>query len=707
MREDIMLLKSAKINNYRNFDVVTIPFEVFSVLVGPNNIGKSSILQALEYVFTPVNPRNITITKSDFFDPSKKIMVEVVLGDLDEKDKAAFYHDDGLINAVDNTITIRFESSWSSVDQDVENECYFVRGDLPVDQQRMADFSTRYKPFLPYYIISSERSALHEVGISKNRDLGRVLRVYSSDYLKPLPTLLAELKAIFEILDKGNSDWVGFPADIYENSKKVAAEVFAVIPPNFVITIVGKEISIIDNTLEEVEKKWSSVENNLNDFTTKHREVLFLDHFLQLIEKMPILIKRAKTQLSLYELRSGMLAERKFEEMNLGFKQIFDDMLPGQKVGVNLFSIQDDELISQISVDIDDQSILTTGSGYQSMFVIGLKLVRMLAQLRTSGATNIRNFIVAIEEPENHLHPHMQRHLIDFVRKLQYLWKKEGYQLQVILTTHSPSVVSRFAPWELILLQKEKGSVFAYKWQMNQVELMAKELEPDEKKKSKKATQLQLFTEFFMEHFADVFFSACVIIVEGETEQGAIPIWAKKLSPPLDFNNLGVCLINPRGDNIVYAMKVLDTFNISHAVLYDRGDNHAVIGVSRGCLFPSKNNEFEDDLIESANLKSLINAAMNSAFGNTNDDRAAWIKGNIPECNQIQSLEEVILLIVGNLLSPGATDLLKNQVKSWLKKSKTMFLGKALASDTEEGEIPQYIRDALGEVRKIVKEKMD
>jgi len=700
-----MILKNAKIQNYRNFDVVNIPFEVFSVLVGPNNIGKSSVLQALEYVFSPVNPRNLIITKSDFYDPGKNILVEVVLGDLDEKDKAAFYHDDGLINATDNTITIRFVSAWSSVDQDVESECYFVRLDLPEDQQRIADFTNKYKPFLPYFIISSERSAVHEVGISKNRDLGRVLRVYSSDYLKPLPTLLAELKAVIDILEKRKSDWADFPGDLFVKVSQLSGEVFGVITPDFVINLDVGRIGAIDDALEDLEKKWEETEGILNEFVAAHREAMFIEHFLQIMEKMPILIKRAKTQLSLYELRSGMMEERKFEEMNLGFRQIFDDMLPGQKVGVNLFSIQDDELISQISVDLDDQSILATGSGFQSMFVIGLKLVRLLAQLRASGVNNIRNFVVGIEEPENHLHPHMQRHLIDFVRKLQLLWKKEGYQLQVILTTHSPSVVSRFIPCELILLKTENGSVIANKCKADQVEIMAKELEPDERKARKKAAQLQLFIEFFMGHFADVFFSTVVLIVEGETEEGAIPIWANKLNPIIDFNHLGVCVINPKGDNIVYAMKVLDAFNISHVVIYDNGDNHAVDGVSRGRLYPSKNNEFEDDLLEGAHLQSLISAGIMSTFGNTNDERLRWVKGNIPECSHIQSLEEVIVLLNQNVLSAESVAKVRSQVKGWLKHSKSMLLGKAIAKNTEEQEIPQYIKDAFEEVRKITGNK--
>ena len=67
-----MLLQKAIIANYRNLENVTIPFERFSALIGPNNIGKSSILRALEYIFTPINARNLLmIALAGLFGPCK------------------------------------------------------------------------------------------------------------------------------------------------------------------------------------------------------------------------------------------------------------------------------------------------------------------------------------------------------------------------------------------------------------------------------------------------------------------------------------------------------------------------------------------------------------------------------------------------------------------------------------------------------------
>ena len=110
-----------------------------------------------------------------------------------------------------------------------------------------------------------------------------------------------------------------------------------------------------------------------------------------------------------------------------------------------------------MSVDVGGFPILGHGSGYQGIFVVGLKLMRTLSQLIVTEGQDIRNFILAIEEPEVHLHPHMQRHLMNSLRRLQHLWGEKGYHLQILVTTHSPSVVGRVTPYELVIFQRESN----------------------------------------------------------------------------------------------------------------------------------------------------------------------------------------------------------------------------------------------------------
>jgi len=59
--------------------------------------------------------------------------------------------------------------------------------------------------------------------------------------------------------------------------------------------------------------------------------------------------------------------------------------------------------------------------------------------------------LLCFEEPENYLHPRLIQLLVDNLRAL-------SKNTQVILTTHSPSLVSCLKPEELIIVEKENGA---------------------------------------------------------------------------------------------------------------------------------------------------------------------------------------------------------------------------------------------------------
>ena len=702
-----MLLKEARIQNYRNMKDVTVPFGQFSALVGPNNIGKTSILQALEYVFAPMNVRNVQIAKTDFMDPSKPIEIDVVFEDINNDDAAIFYHDEGLINPIDKTIHIRFISTWSSAEQDVYNECYFIRNDLPENQQRVTDFYTKYKQAVPYFLISSDRLASREIGLTKYSDLGRVLRIFSSDYLKPLATLRSEIQNATNKIENEKENWIDFPNDQYDTVVELIVKVFEIIPNDFPKQLNKASIFSLDNQLDEVNENWAELSAPLYEFITQNPETPYIKYTQTIIEKVPILIKRARVQLSLFELRTGILEERRFEEMNYGFQEIFREMLPDQDFNLSLFSIQDDELINQVSVDFDEKSILATGSGYQSMFVVGLKLVRTLAQLRFSEDIHVSNFVLGIEEPENHLHPHMQRHFINFINKIQKLWKKEGYQLQIIITTHSPSVVSRFEPFNLTILQKKDEMIKATQLKKEELESISKKHEQNITDLGKFQQQLQLCLEVLLEQYADVFFSNLVVVGEGFTEEGAIPIWASKLSNPIDFDRLGLCFLNAEGSRLRYYLRLLEAFGLDFVLLCDSGDNHDIQWVDSQLIFPTKQKAFEKEIMSSARITNLIKALIDAAPHISNENRMSNLKGQISAFSKIDSLEGLIEHLEKEPLPQQDYKKLCDEIFRALQKHKGLFLGRCIAKYTNEDEIPDNIQAMFKYARNQINTKTD
>jgi energy-coupling factor transporter ATP-binding protein EcfA2 len=86
------------------------------------------------------------------------------------------------------------------------------------------------------------------------------------------------------------------------------------------------------------------------------------------------------------------------------------------------------------------------GSGFQRLFMVAF--FEYLAGREKSGN---EDFIFAIEEPENCLHPGLQRELVKSFRKLA----DEGYQ--VIITSHSPVFAGASPTEDLALIIRESG----------------------------------------------------------------------------------------------------------------------------------------------------------------------------------------------------------------------------------------------------------
>jgi putative ATP-dependent endonuclease of OLD family len=168
---------------------------------------------------------------------------------------------------------------------------------------------------------------------------------------------------------------------------------------------------------------------------------------------------------------------------------------------------------------------------------------------------------VALEEPESHLHPHLQRLVFrDFLSAAQ------NRKQPVLISTHSPHLVSATSIKNLVLL-KDCGldgskAVSAYKFVQSLDDRSYKDLE-----------------RFLDITKSEMIFSKGVVFVEGDVEMLLIPEFAEILKKPLDQFGISVC--NVYGTHFGHVVTLANELDIPFIVLTDGDKFEEVTGLKR------------------------------------------------------------------------------------------------------------------------------
>ena len=216
---------------------------------------------------------------------------------------------------------------------------------------------------------------------------------------------------------------------------------------------------------------------------------------------------------------------------------------------------------------------------------------RKLEQSVFTDATGskVLSVILALDEPEIHLHPYMQRTLTKYLEGmasgsddqfnslLKEYFDIDSIKAQLIVVTHSPSIVPQdYKKIVRFSFDKQSGLSVKVGTQM-QVQ-------------SREETRLVALFDTVKE----ALFSRSVIVVEGESEQMSLPGFAEKLGFDLDAR--GIVVVNSRGKNSVPGVcKLLREFGLPVYSIVDRDEKKAnVSGNDR----TTNERDFEAEVIE-------------------------------------------------------------------------------------------------------------
>lgn len=262
--------------------------------------------------------------------------------------------------------------------------------------------------------------------------------------------------------------------------------------------------------------------------------------------------------------------------------------------------------------DMNGRDLSKLGEGIQYAFNILLQIIENIYSVKSSrkpdkfeerlivvDGKKLYPIILILDEPEVHQHPYRQRSLMkkimgvmhntnsDFVELLRELFGIDGLTGQIFLATHSPN----------ILLNEYKQFIRIY--QNDSV------LEIISGSNITFTDDPQIFKHLLHNfiYLKEAMFSRYVIFVEGDTEMGAIPVFAERMN--IDLDSIGVGTIKLDGaDGVKKYMTLYSKFGIPSIAIIDKDKKDSYQNVPN--VYFTTEMDYEEDVYSNFKFEDYL-----------------------------------------------------------------------------------------------------
>lgn len=497
-------IQRVQIKNFRNFLDVDVVLDHKQVVIGENNVGKTNFLRAIQLILDrDFSDNDRQLTSDDFHDSIEEPMengaeIEITLHiqGYEHSRKLIAQFADAVIS--DEPPTLQFVYKfYPDYDEDgnIINYKYVIyKGNNPDSR-----FTNEDRSYINIYVIKALRDVERELKASKNSPLYKLVKQYEisiehleeiSEALKEAAKGILELDEIVHIKSTLANRFSSLSGLQYDNE----------------ITLRTFDIDT-ERLLYNLQVYMGRKERPVSELSLGLANILYISLILILLKD--------KTILSI--IKEELFEELQEDDLNDILSELYERTEKGNYI---LKEDIDDEKLKELYLFMDEHNFR-----HQSFTVL------------------------AVEEPEAHLHPVLQR--------LIYREVLHNSETSVVFTTHSPNIASIAPLNSVVHIRKvgESSNVFST---ANLV------IEEREKKDIERYIDVKR---------GEIYFGKGIILAEGITEEYLLPAFADLLGTPLDDYGIVVCNID--STNFKPYIQLLNCLNIPW-VLFTDGDYYEI-----------------------------------------------------------------------------------------------------------------------------------